>query len=287
MVAMAIGKRLATAGVVALAAALSPLHPARAVDLDRYALTFAEEFDGFDRRSETRPQGRWDTMFVRFNVRRLPDNKEAQVYADPDFKGTAPDTLGVNPFSIKDGVLTVEAAPADRFRVLPYVQALPYTSGMISTERSFAQRYGYFEMRARLPVGRGLWPAFWMLSTSGRWPPEIDVFESLGHETGKVYMTAHQPKGKMSEAKLDVAGWHTYGVEWTAETITWIIDGVEVKREPNRIHEPMYLIANLAVGGEGSWPGAPDPATVFPARMEIDHIRAYTPKPATPEAATR
>ena len=152
-----------------------------------------------------------------------------------------------------------------------------YFSGLISSQPSFAQTYGYFEMRAKIPRGKGLWPAFWMLPADFSWPPELDVMESIG-DPSAYYTTAHSAVTKMAAGlKTDIApdAFHTFAVAWDEKQIVWYVDGREVNRQPTPpdMHKPMYLVANLAVGG--NWPGSPDGATRFPARMTIDYIRAY------------
>jgi beta-glucanase (GH16 family) len=160
---------------------------------------------------------------------------------------------------------------------------LPYCSGVLTSRTRFFQRYGYFEMRARLPHGRGLWPAFWLLPKGGGWPPEIDVMEVLGHDPATLYASVHwKAQGnesitnKAHTADLS-AGFHIYGLSWHPDLLRWYVDGMEVARTstPPGLDKPMYLLVNLAVGGKKSWPGAPDAGTVFPARMIVDYIRAY------------
>jgi beta-glucanase (GH16 family) len=172
------------------------------------------------------------------------------------------------------------------------VPGFPYTSGLISGDRSLVQMYGYFEARMKLPRGRGLWPAFWLLPSPFTWPPEIDVMENLGDDTTTVYLTNHWSanypnpglpwggsEGGIYQGPDYASDFHTYGVEWNAETIIWYLDGVERCRTSNYVpiaghgFTGFYMIANLAVGG--SWPGPPDDNTVFPALLEIDYIRAF------------
>jgi beta-glucanase (GH16 family) len=161
---------------------------------------------------------------------------------------------------------------------------MPYTSGMVSTgDGRFAQKYGWFEVRARLPKGRGLWPAFWLLPATGKWPPEIDVLEVLGHDTRRVYMTNHWSEGAGRRGKNEQhydspeelsADFHTYAVRWEPGEIVWYVDGVERARSTEHVpEEPMYVLANLAVGGD--WPGMPDDTTPFPSRMEVEYVRVY------------
>ena len=66
-----------------------------------------------------------------------------------------------------------------------------YISGILTTQSRFSQKYGYFEIRAKIPVGIGVWPAFWMLADDGGWPPEIDVMEGRGQRPGDLVMTTH------------------------------------------------------------------------------------------------
>jgi beta-glucanase (GH16 family) len=151
-----------------------------------------------------------------------------------------------------------------------------YTSGLITTQPSFAQAYGYFEMRARLPGGKGVWPAFWLLPADLSWPPELDVMESIG-DPGQVWTTAHSKLDDRPGVKHEISrgGFHVFAVSWDPQTIIWFIDGREVGRQPTPpdMNKPMYILANVAVGG--SWPGEPDATTPWPARMSIDYIRAY------------
>jgi beta-glucanase (GH16 family) len=164
-----------------------------------------------------------------------------------------------------------------------------YESGMLASFGKYAFQYGYVEMRARLPQGQGLWPAFWLLKEVQpavvEWPPEIDVFEVLGLEPTKVYMTnwygtERSPVSQQfSYVGPDTSSaFHTYGIDWQPGRITWYIDGVE--RAEVTEHVPataMYLIVNLAVGG--NWPGAPDSSTEFPAEVLVDYIRVYSQRP--------
>lgn len=174
---------------------------------------------------------------------------------------------------------------------------LAYASGMITTAgcnqwesgahctglQPFSQAYGYFEMRAKLTKGKGFWPAFWLLPINGSWPPEIDVMEALGHQPNRAYMTFHykdaagakRATGTNYNGPDFTAGYHTFGVDWQPGLLVYYIDGIERARVSNSFipSEPMYILANLAVGGK--WPGYPDSTTEFPSYFEIDYIRAY------------
>jgi beta-glucanase (GH16 family) len=163
----------------------------------------------------------------------------------------------------------------------PESDSHPYNSGLISSHSSFTTTYGRFEIRCKVPAGKGLWPAFWLLPVDTSWPPEIDVFELLGHETNTVHMNVHwsvdgahrQDKGEFTGPDFSKR-YHTFAVEWEPDKLTWFVD--DVIRHQVTGHSPqvpMYVLANLAVGGD--WPGAPNADTGFPATFKIDYIRVY------------
>lgn len=156
-----------------------------------------------------------------------------------------------------------------------------YTSGLVETRNKFSTMYGRIEVRGKLPGTRGMWPAHWMLPSSGAWPPEIDIMELLGHDPTRVHMSHHW--GNWPNVQTFTSSWvgpdftqgfHTFAVEWWPDRITWLIDGVvRSASTTNTPQEPFYIILNTAVGG--SWPGNPDGTTVFPQYHEIDYVRVY------------
>ena len=256
----------------------------------RLVLTFADEFNSFDR--WTGGKGVWRTTFRDgraeddYELRTLKWNKELQLYVDPEMRAHAARSgtgrsdelarpLGLNPFQIHNGNLAIIADRASS-ALAAKIDRFQYTSGLITTQPSFSQTYGYFEIRAKLPRGKGVWPAFWLLPSDLGWPPEIDVLESIG-DPSKVYVTAHSKLAKDGGTEVAVSpeGFHTYSVSWDRQELVWFVDGREVKRIPTPadLNKPMYLLANVALGGD--WAGAPDAATPFPARFVIDYIRAY------------
>jgi beta-glucanase (GH16 family) len=249
---------------------------AKAPDGRPLKLVFADEFDSLQLWDGSK--GRWRPTFGDgshrgLERRSLPTNGELQLYVDPGLTD-AQGPLGLNPFTVRGGVLEIQGAPAPE-ALRPRLGGYRYVSGLITTQPSLKQTYGYFEMRAELPRGKGAWPAFWLLPADLSWPPEIDVMESIGDPT-RVYMTTHSKAGGGAAAEKTVSeGFHTYAVSWDPKTVIWYIDGVEAAREPTPadMHKPMFLLANLAVGG--GWPGAPDATTTFPVRYRIDYIRAY------------
>jgi hypothetical protein len=263
------------------------------LELDRSGLvqTFADEFESFSWDSQSAigvpvQKGVWRTNYGQGapgarDSRTLTNNKELEIYADPGFRGTSNKPLGINPFRVAHGALEIIAEPSPE-RVRPYMWNLPYTSGLITTRGSFSQTYGVFEMRARLPKGRGLWPAFWLVPADGSWPPELDVMEVLGYDTTMLYTNWHSREtgahtsGGFGTRVADMsADFHIYSIDWEKDEIKWFFDGVEVMRKatPPDMHKPMHLRANLAVGG--TWPTNPDDSTHFPAVFAINWIRVF------------
>ena len=190
----------------------------------------------------------------------------------PELQYYTPDS-----FILTDGILRIKA---EKRRV----EDQAYTSGAIATFNSFSFTYGYVESSFRVPAGQGLWPAFWLLFDGPR-EDEIDVMEILGDRPDIAYMTLHyydssgndQETGSSFEGVDFSKDFHTFAVDWTPHNVTWYIDGVEQYSVNFSIpSRPMYLIANLAVGGE--WPGPPDSSTEFPAFFDIDYIRVYQRK---------
>jgi beta-glucanase (GH16 family) len=164
----------------------------------------------------------------------------------------------------------------------------PYFSGMISsgppygsTKPKFAFRYGKAKIRARLPAGRGLWPAFWLLPANRNSKPEIDVMEVVGQRPDTVVMNLHyrdrngkvRALGKSWTQAGFRSGWHTFSIDWRPDKLVWLIDGVPRFRVTGGPvpHQRMYLIANLAVGGD--WPGPPTASTHFPSKFKIDYVK--------------
>eukprot|EP01114_Cavostelium_apophysatum_P022879 TRINITY_DN842_c0_g1_i4.p1 TRINITY_DN842_c0_g1~~TRINITY_DN842_c0_g1_i4.p1 ORF type:complete len:429 (+),score=79.13 TRINITY_DN842_c0_g1_i4:548-1834(+) len=139
-------------------------------------------------------------------------------------------------------------------------------------------------MRAKHPGNApGLWPAFWLLNDDGS-PGETDIMEQILSKPDEVVTTFHcwregWAKGNSTKNINYASGWHTYSLQWIPGKVIWYVDGVEVWSFSSDCVEnkPNYILANMAVGG--SWPGAPTNATVFPAYLEIDYIRAYKYNP--------
>ena len=252
----------------------------------------------------------WRTRFRHGNEltgRSLLGNNEAGWYMDPWYEGTTGSPLGVNPFKLQNGKLHITADEI----ATPVLNGLPandggynvhneidYTSGLLTTQNLAAVKYGHFEMRAQLPSGRGMWPALWLLPSAPGWPPEIDILEAHGHLNNKVHIAAHLTQADLDAGFTEIGGWvptdvdvpgttvditagfHDYALDWSADEIIWYFDGVEIGRidTPPSMMQEMYLLVNLAVGGPGSWPGAPTPTTPFPKEMIVDYIRITQPR---------
>jgi len=171
-----------------------------------------------------------------------------------------------------------------------------YTSASVTTEGKAAWRYGRIEVRAKLPAGRGMWPAIWMLGANHRqagWPRcgEIDIMENVGFEPGLIYANIHtqsynhvQKTGKGSKIEIaePYAGFHVYAIEWTEDRMDFFVDQAKYFTFENEktgeaawpFSQPFYLILNIAVGGAwGGQKGIDD--SIFPRRFEIDYVRVY------------
>jgi len=193
-----------------------------------------------------------------------PEWRNSQAYNNPNYSNSANDpTLAPTPF-------------------LP-----EYTSGIITTYDSFKFTHGYAEIRARLPQGDGLWPAFWLLN--GYYvdqQPEIDVIETRGENPNELVHSYHlspkdggPPSYTWSSFSSDPDGfsdgYHTYGIAWEPGKLDWYVDGVKKHTHtgPSVSSQNMYAILNLAVGGNFNFADTDD--SQFPIDFEIDRIRVY------------
>ena len=236
-------------------------------------------FDGgYDAAADTFLGGSWG-----LTKRTLSGTGEVEIYVDPSYGGTGPTPLGLDPFVVRDGVLSITAN-----RIPDAMQPLlfnrKYYSGVLTTRASLVQRYGFFEMRARIPAGQGLWPAFWLLSADKKWPPEIDVLEVVGGQPTLMVTTTHSanaaggdvPSGLRTTLADAATKFHNFGVLWTPERIVYYIDRVPVAQlaTPAGVDKPMYMLLNLAIGGRMA--GPPDASTPLPSSFDIDWVSAYS-----------
>ena len=228
-----------------------------------------------------------------FNYNGLPDstkwdyevgghgwgNNELQYY-------TKQDTLNS---IVKNGSLNITARKQPK-------EEKQYTSVRLVTRGKQEFTYGKFEMRAKLPAGKGTWPAFWMLGTNIEkegWPKcgEIDIMEHVGYEKDSIFGTIHSEaynhikgtqKGKAIFIENPYNSFHLYSMEWTPEKIVFMVDNQIFNRIENEhkttnewpFDQPFFVILNLAVGGNWGGKYGVDDA-VFPAKYEVDYVRVY------------
>ncbi len=197
---------------------------------------------------------------------------------------------------VKDGKLVIKPVKTGEG------ENATYTSGRINTQNKHDFTYGRFEVRAKVPTGKGYLPAFWMMPTNenlyGQWPRcgEIDIMEVMGSDVSKAYGTIHygNPHSESQGTKVLTKGnfadeYHVFSCEWEPGSIKWYMDG-ELYHQENDWHsttvgqgtvsypapfdQPFYMILNLAVGG--SWVGYPDETTDFENQaFVVDWVRAY------------
>lgn len=182
-----------------------------------------------------------------------------------------------------------------------------YTSAKLTTRGLFSQKYGRFEFYARLPQGKGYWPALWMMPEHAAYGPwaasgEIDIMENRGANPAKIFGTIHfggtSPHNTHSHGPPfafppgdSVTNFHLYAVEWTTNAISWYVDNHLYETQTNwwssssREHpgdrnpfpapfdQPFHIIMNLAIGGD--FGGNPDGTSVFPGEMQVKYVRTY------------
>jgi beta-glucanase (GH16 family) len=185
-----------------------------------------------------------------------------------------------------------------------------YSSGQVRTEGLYYKQYGHIEARMKMPAGQGFWPAFWMLGQNYdpgiHWPycGEIDVPENAGGLPNMVQGTIHYAdvSGNDTFQTLQyylptpgdtAGGFHTYGIQWTSNSIIWQVDGVNVQTwtswgaasGPNTFpvpfNQPFFFLLQLAVSGAGDYGGAPNGSTPFPSEVQVDYVHVYDQVTAT------
>jgi beta-glucanase (GH16 family) len=254
-----------------------------------WQLVWSDEFDG-----EALDAGKWN--IEEWPARKVNDEDQAYTARPENIR-------------LEDGLLVIEARKEE-------YQGGHYTSGRVHSSGKGDFLYGRIEVRARLPRGRGTWPAIWMLpsdpyryatsctegedwqgsSTCNAWPNsgEIDIMEHVGYQMGHVHGTVHneayywlkweQRKGRILIDDVDAA-FHTYALEWTPERIDIYVDDSLYFTYMNEhdgwrswpYDQPFHLVLNVAVGGGWGRAGGPIDDTVFPQRMLIDYARVYQP----------
>lgn len=185
--------------------------------------------------------------------------------------------------TIENGNLTIEARK----------EGDKYTSARMTTKGKKEFQYGRIECRAKLPTGKGIWPAFWMLGTNIAqvgWPKsgEIDILEYIGRQPHQVFTTLHTQDGhgdnghsKKTEIAGIETGFHVFAVDWTKEKMDFFVDDAlvftyspEVKNESSwPFDQPFYIIVNMAIGGNFGGPDVDD--GIFPQDFTVDYIKVY------------
>ena len=202
---------------------------------------------------------------------------------------------------VANGMLVLEARK-EQFKNPSYAPGKPekeyadYTSASIITKGKASWRYGRVAVRAKLPQGRGTWPAIWMLGTkTGKvgWPAcgEIDIMEHVGFDPATIFATIHTAKynhvkGTQKGSKTEVSdpseNFHIYAIQWEPDKISFLVDNREYFTFANEHTDSAawpfdaehYLILNIAIGGSwGGQKGIDD--TIFPQRMLVDYVRIY------------
>ena len=240
-----------------------------------YKLVWSDEFD---------KPGLPDASKWGYDTSRNADgwyNNELQYYAENRLENER----------VENGQLIITARK-EKLGSAPDYGGQSYTSARLLTRDKAAWTYGFFEVRAILPCGRGTWPAIWTLGTGGAWPDdgELDIMEQVGKEPAKIFGTTHSTlsggMGIGGDTNLPDActAFHNYQMTWTADHIMFGVDNVnyfEFKKATDATYaiwpfdKPQFMILNLAIGGNL---GGPVDDNIFPAQMKIDYVRVYQSK---------
>jgi beta-glucanase (GH16 family) len=205
-------------------------------------------------------------------------NNEAQYYTRKE----------LNNARVENGYLIITA-------IKEKIDSNSYSSARLVTKGKADWLYGKIEVKAKLPKGRGTWPAIWMLASTNplKWPDdgEIDIMEHVGFDPGKIHFSAHTKKyhhsiGTQKTGSTVVVNaqdkFHIYSIVWNSEKIEWFVDGKKVFAFANEhtgseawpFSKPFHLLLNVAVGG--FWGGQKGiDETVFPQQMLVDYVRVY------------
>jgi len=244
--------------------------------IEGYELVWSDEFE-----STMLDTDKWEFQIgdgTRYGLPAGWGNSELQWYTQTNYE-------------VRNGNLAIIAKQENQ-------AGLRFTSARMRTLGKGDWKYGRYEIRAKLPRGRGIWPAIWMLPTNskyGGWAAsgEIDIMEMIAHENDKVYGTLHYggewpdnvhhgTSFKLAEGDFS-SDFHVFVLEWEKGEIRWFVDGIHYQtlnewystgnQYPAPFDQQFHVILNVAVGG--NWPGNPDSSTVFPQEMLVDYVRVY------------
>ena len=205
-------------------------------------------------------------------------NNEKQYYSGPRLDNAR----------VQGGVLTITARKEAR-QDQPDWGGQAYSSARLATLGKQDWTYGFFEIRAKLPCGKGTWPAIWMLGNNGTWPAvgELDIMEWVGSRPERSFSTVHTTSGSGGDGKggdttlVDACtAFHNYQMYWTAQQVVFAVDGKVhfTYRNPGTgvdawpFDAPQFLILNVAVGGDL---GGDVDDGIFPVRMDVEYVRVY------------
>ena len=203
---------------------------------------------------------------------------------------------------VVDGNLVITATSEGAAQHSCWNGTCQYTSARLVTNGHYTTKYGRVEARIKIPTGKGVWPAFWMLGDNisvVNWPTcgELDIMESIGSESGTLHGSMHGPGYSGANpltgsttlpggAKLS-DDFHVYSMEWGPAVVRFYLDSVLYEtRTPADMPQggvwvydrPFFIILNVAVGGQ--WPGIPDGTATFPVKMLVDYVHVYDATPA-------
>jgi beta-glucanase (GH16 family) len=224
-----------------------------------YSLVWSDEFDGTA----------VDTSKWTYDLGNLNVNNEKEFYQTQNA-------------TLSNGNLVITAKKES-------VGGQPYTSARLKTLGKFTQTYGRIEASIKLPMGMGMWPAFWMLGANINtvsWPQcgELDIMEHINN-TNTIYGTMHwNNNGHVqygSQTTTTPGDYHLYAIEWDANEIRWYVDSTlyqtgNIKSNVNNtgaFHLPFFILLNLAVAGD--FPGQTVDETLLPESMYVDYVRVY------------
>lgn len=238
-------------------------------------LVWSDEFDG-----KSLDYSKWGVEQNAFGG----GNQELQIYTDRSKN-----------VRVENGHLVIEA---HRDNANISGTGREYSSGRIRTKHRGDWQYGRIEVRAKMPIGQGIWPAIWMLPTDekyGGWAAsgEIDIMEYLGQKPNEVLGTLHYgggwPRNAYSGDSIKLKNgtfndeFHTFAIEWQKGKIAWLLDGKpwqtqtkwhsENGKYPAPFDQRFHLLLNLSVGGHLA--GNPDGNTKFPQKFLVDYVRVY------------
>ncbi|TWU45584.1 Glucan endo-1,3-beta-glucosidase A1 precursor [Novipirellula aureliae] len=248
---------------------------AKPASLTYSQLVWSDEFEG-----EELDRSKWSIEVNAFGG----GNQELQIYTDRQEN-----------VRVEDGNLVIEARN-DKAAVSGTERE--YSSGRVRTKKRGDWKYGRIDVRAKVPAGKGIWSAIWMLPTDekyGGWAAsgEIDIMEMRGQDPNIVLGTLHYgdnwPRNTHSgdQYKLEAGSFaddfHVFSIVWKPGQIDWLIDGKRYQTQtkwstagadfPAPFDQEFHLLLNVAVGG--NFLGSPDATTEFPRQMQVDYVRVY------------